>query len=82
MKNGCQFLAIMNMIQFFLSLKNGGFLKSLYKDDLLSRLDKAFASSTTFQEFRANLQKEGVYMRLTSKKDKSYYVYGLSEDSF
>lgn len=63
-------------------LKKGGFLKSLYKDDLLSRLDKAFASSTTFQEFRANLQKEGVYMRLTSKKDKSYYVYGLSEDSF
>ena len=61
-------------------LKKSGFLKSLYKDDLLSRLDKAFVSSTTFQEFRANLQKEGVYMRLTSKKDKSYYVYGLSED--
>lgn len=63
-------------------LRKGGFLKSLYKDDLLSRLDKAYAASNTFQEFRFNLQKDGVYMRLTSKKDKSYYVYGLSEDSF
>lgn len=63
-------------------LKKGGFLKSLYKDDLLSRLDKVYAASKTFQEFRYYLQKEGVYMRLTSKKDKSYYVYGLSEDSF
>lgn len=63
-------------------LKKGGFLKSLYKDELLSRLDKSYAISNTFQEFRFNLQKDGVYMRLTSKKDKSYYVYGLSEDSF
>lgn len=63
-------------------LKEGGFLKSLYKDELLFRLDKAYAISNTFQEFRFNLQKDGVYMRLTSKKDKSYYVYGLSEDSF
>lgn len=63
-------------------LKKGGFMKSLYKEDLLCRLDKAYAVSNTFQEFRSNLQKDGVYMRLTSKKDKSYYVYGLSEDSF
>ena len=52
MKNGCQFLAIMNMIQFFLSLK-GGFLKSLYRMIFYPDLIKAFASSTTFQEFRA-----------------------------
>lgn len=63
-------------------LKNGGFLKSLYKEELLMKLDNAYSKSNTFQVFRHNLQNEGVYMRLTSKKDKSYYVYGLSEDSF
>lgn len=63
-------------------LQKGGFLKSLYKEELISRLDKVYAMSNSFQEFRINLQKEEVYMRLTSKKDKSYYVYGLSEDSF
>jgi hypothetical protein len=63
-------------------LKKGGFLKTLYKEELLAKLDKAYSVSNSFQDFRHHLQKEGVYMRLTSKKDKSYYVYGLSEDSF
>lgn len=66
----------------FSILKSGGFFKSLYKEELLSKLDKAYSQSKTFQDFRTHLQEEGVYMRLTSKKDKSYYVYGLSEDSF
>lgn len=63
-------------------LKRGGFLKSLYKEALLSKMDMAYMRSKTFQDFRLNLRDEGVYMRLTSKKDKSYYVYGLSDDSF
>ncbi len=66
----------------FSILKSGGFFKSLYKEELLSKLDRAYSLSKTFQDFRFHLQSEGVYMRLTSKKDKSYYVYGLPEDSF
>ncbi len=40
------------------------YIRMIFYPDLI----ELFASSTNFQEFRANLQKEGVYMRLTSKK--------------
>ena len=33
-------------------------------------------------DFRRNLEQEGLYMRLVTKKDKSYYVYGIKDSGF
>lgn len=63
-------------------LEKGGFFKPLLKDELLHQLDRVYAFSENAADFRKNLEQEGLYMRLVTKKDKSYYVYGMKDTSF
>lgn len=63
-------------------LEKGGFFKPLLKDELLHQLDRVYAFSENTADFRKNLEHEGLYMRLVTKKDKSYYVYGMKDTSF
>ena len=63
-------------------LDKGGFFKSLYKDELLQQLDHIYSFSESASDFRKNLEQEGLYMRLVTKKDKSYYVYGIKDSGF
>ena len=63
-------------------LEKGGFFKPLLKDELLHQLDRVYAFSENTADFRMNLEYEGLYMRLVTKKDKSYYVYGMKDTSF
>ena len=66
----------------FSVLEKGGFFKPLFKDELLHQLDRIYAISENTADFRMNLEHEGLYMRLVTKKDKSYYVYGMKDISF
>ena len=66
----------------FALLEKGGFFKPLFKDELLQQLDRIYAFSGTTSDFRRNLEQEGLYMRLVTKKDKSYYVYGIRDSGF
>lgn len=63
-------------------LEKGGFFKPLLKDELLRQLDRVYAFSENTADFRKNLEQEGLYMRLVTKRDKSYYVYGMKDTSF
>lgn len=63
-------------------LESGKFFNQLLKDELLSNLDEAYNNTSNAQEFRQELESKGVYMRLVSKGDKTYYVYGIKEQGF
>ena len=66
----------------FALLEKGSFFKPLFKDELLQQLDRIYAFSESTSDFRRNLEQEGLYMRLVTKKDKSYYVYGIRNSGF
>lgn len=66
----------------FVLLQKGGFFKPLFKDELLQQLDRIYSFSESTSDFRRNLEEEGLYMRLVTKKDKSYYVYGIKNSGF
>lgn len=68
--------------QVLTTLSEGGFLNTLYKDELLQILDQIYHSSKTVQEFRELLSEQGVYMRLVSSRGVSHYVYGIKELGF
>ena len=59
-----------------------GFFKTLYKDELLAKLDCLYDASDSTSVFRSKLEAEGLYMRLITQKDKSYYVYGIKDAGF
>lgn len=63
-------------------LDKGKYFNTLYKDELLTAMDKSYMKSNTATEFREMLEREGYYMRLVSKNNKSYYIYGIPDDSF
>lgn len=63
-------------------LSEGGFLSTLYKDELLQVMDQAFQTAKTVQEFRKQLSEHGCYMRLVSSRGVSHYVYGIRELGF
>ncbi len=63
-------------------LSDSKFFNSLYKDELLTALDRLYSISNNVGEFRDKLNKENYYMRLVSEKGKSYYVYGIPERGF
>ena len=66
----------------FALLEKGGFFKPLFKDELLQLLDRIYSFSESTSDFRRNLEQEGGYMRLVTKNDKSYYVYGIKDSGF
>ena len=66
----------------FALLEKGGFFNPLFKDELLQQLDRIYSFSESTSDFRRNLEQEGLYMRLVTKKDKSYYVYGIKDSGF
>lgn len=66
----------------FHELDKGKFFKSLFKDELLSVLDRLSTECKNVNEFRNKIKEEGYYMRLVSDKGRSHYVYGLPEQSF
>lgn len=66
----------------FTLLEKGGFFKPLFKDELLRQLDRIYSFSESTSDFRRNLEQEGLYMRLVTKRDKSYYVYGIKDSGF
>lgn len=66
----------------FTLFEKASFFKPLFKDELLQQLDRVYAISESTSDFRRNLEQEGLYMRLVTKKDKSYYVYGIRESGF
>jgi hypothetical protein len=63
-------------------LSNGRFFNTLMKDELLDALDSAYLGSANTREFRSKLEGKGIYMRMVSNKGKSYYVYGISDQSY
>jgi hypothetical protein len=63
-------------------LSNARFFNPLYKDELLSAMDRLYQGCSTMKEFRDKLEKEGYYCRLVSDKGKSHYVYGIPERGF
>lgn len=63
-------------------LDKDGFFKTLYKDELLAKLDCLYDASDSTSVFRSKLEAEGLYMRLITQKDKSYYVYGIKDAGF
>lgn len=71
-----------NYGNIFALLEKGGFFKPLFKDELLQQLDRIYSFSESSSDFRRNLEQEGLYMRLVTKKDKSYYVYGIKDSGF
>ncbi|WP_075555596.1 relaxase/mobilization nuclease domain-containing protein [Parabacteroides timonensis] len=71
-----------NYDDLFVLLEKGGFFKPLFKDELLQQLDRIYSFSESTSDFRRNLEQEGLYMRLVTKKDKSYYVYGIKDSGF
>lgn len=63
-------------------LSQGKFFNPLFKDELLSVMDKLISNCNTVNDFRNKLREENYYMRLVSDKGKSYYVYGIPERGF
>lgn len=63
-------------------LSNARFFNPLYKDELLSVMDRLYPECDNMKDFRERLEKEGYYCRLVSDKGKSYYVYGIPERGF
>lgn len=63
-------------------LTDNNFFNPLFKDELLTAMDKLYMTVKDAAEFRDKLQQAGYYMRLVSDRDKSYYVYGIPEQSF
>jgi hypothetical protein len=60
-------------------LEKNHLFKSLYKEELLSKMDLIFATSNSIKDFRTNLENDGIYMRFLTDKGKSKYVYGLPD---
>lgn len=77
-----QLLGDEDYLTLFDKLDNGGFFKPLYKDELLVKMDRLYDASDSTSMFRAKLEEEGLYMRLITQKDKSYYVYGIKDAGF
>lgn len=63
-------------------LSKGKFFNPLFKDELLSVMDRLYQDCDNVKEFRDRLESEGYYMRLVSDKGKSHYVYGIPERGF
>lgn len=63
-------------------LSSTRFFNPLYKDELLSVMDRLYPECSTMNEFRDKLKKEGYYCRLVSDKGKSHYVYGIPDSGF
>mgnify|MGYP001528862599 FL=1 len=57
-------------------------IRDSYKDELLAKLDCLYDASDSTSVFRSKLEAEGLYMRLITQKDKSYYVYGIKDAGF
>jgi len=60
-------------------LTRGGFFKSLYKDELMERLDRVYSQSDSRGDFFKRLEGEGIYARMDMKRKM---VYGIKNDSF
>lgn len=63
-------------------LSKGKFFNPLFKDELLSVMDRLYQDCENVKEFRERLEKDGYYMRLVSDKGKSHYVYGILDRGF
>lgn len=63
-------------------LSKGKFFNPLFKDELLSVMDRLYQDCGNVKEFRDRLENEGYYMRLVSDKGKSHYVYGVPDRGF
>lgn len=63
-------------------LEKNHLFKSLYKTNLLEKLDNIYQQSKSKGEFLKQVEGQGIYVRHLSDKGKSYYVYGLSDASF
>lgn len=70
-----------NYEQILAVLSKGKFLNPLFKDELLSVMDRLFPSCKDANEFKQKMIDENYYMRLVSDKGQSYYVYGIPERS-
>ena len=79
MKNGVSYWGMKAMTTFSHCWKKEVFCNPLFKDELLQQLDRIYSFSESTSDFRRNLEQEGLYMRLVTKKDKSYYVYGIKD---
>ena len=63
-------------------LDKKGLFNKLHKDELLNKLDRIYAQSNSLPDFKKQMKENGVYMRLISDKEKTYYVYGLTDIGF
>lgn len=68
--------------ELFYLMTEKAFFNPLLKDELLQRLSTIYSFSDSTSSFRKNLNKDGLYMRLVTKKDKSYYIYGMKDPPF
>jgi hypothetical protein len=58
------------------------FFNSLFKNELVNKMDEFYATVNNAAEFRDKLTKEGYYMRLVSDRGKSHYVFGIPSQNF
>lgn len=63
-------------------MEKAGLFNTLIKDELLNKMDEIYPHVSNSAQFRERLEADGYYMRLVSKKDTSYYVYGVKDQSF
>lgn len=63
-------------------LSKGKFFNPLFKDELLSVMDRLYQDCENVKELRDRLENEGYYMRLITDKGKSHYVYGIPDRGF
>lgn len=63
-------------------LQEYSFFKTLYKEELCAILNDIELEGKNISEFKEKLKQHNVYMRLISKGEKSYYIYGLPEKGF
>lgn len=55
--------------------------RPLFKDEILQHMETAYKSANSFDEYKNDLHKSGVYIRFLSDKGSSKYVYGLKDSA-
>ena len=68
--------------KIFALLDKKGMFNKLHKDEILNKLDRIYAQSNSLPDFKKQVKKDRIYMRLISDKGKIYYVYGLTDIGF
>lgn len=68
--------------QVMLHLDKHHFFNKLFKDELYKKVDNILSLSSTTDEYIANIEREGIYIRKIYDRATPQYIYGLEDVSF